>query len=239
MIFGNNPGNLKYDDRFQWQGLATPPKDDKGFCVFLTAEAGLRALAIDLRNQQVLHGLDTPESVISKFAPERDNNDVPAYVAAVYKRTGFTPNETIDLTDRQTLKSFMTAVIWQENGSCPYSAAQIADAVLLALPFKSDKTSMPKQAAPAPSSPPATIQGAAAAAGSSGLLIVIAQAELKRRNINMDPQELIAIATLLAPILHTAARVIQAISRTLVQKYAGIDIDDGNGHSPLLNGAKS
>jgi hypothetical protein len=235
-IANNNPGNLRYDDRFQWQGLATPPKDAEGFCVFLTPEAGLRALAIDLRNQQLLHGLRTIGAIIPRYAPAADHNNITAYITDVWHRTGFAPTEVLDLTNAADLESLVRAVIWHENGACPYSDAQLADAVALALPtHAAPQTSIVQTA---PSKPVVTLAGGAAAAGSSGLIMVIAQAELQRRHIAMEQNELLAIVALLAPVIHTAARIVQTISASIVRRYVGIDIQDGNGAAPFTRGER-
>lgn len=80
-----------------------------------------------------------------------------------------------------------------------------------------------------------TLQGAAAATGASGLLLIIIDSELKRRNIVMDPKELLAIMGLLGPAVHTTARVIHAIIRAAVRRWIGVDIDqpDGEATGPL------
>ena len=70
-----------------------------------------------------------------------------------------------------------------------------------------------------------SVSGGTAAATSSGILTIILGAELKRRNIAIDQEELLAVAALLAPTLHVSARVVTAIVRAAVKKWVGIDIE--------------
>lgn len=217
MINNNNPGNLRYLPSIPWQGLADPPSNEQGFCNFITAAKGLRALAIDLRNQQTEHGLRTISKIITKYAPPNDNQTIP-YILDVSRRTTFGPAKKLDLTNRSILAALMKAIIWHENGSCPYTDEQIAAAVAEALP---------EGPQPMPSKKPITPQGAAAASGAAGLIMVIAHAELQRHNIKMDDQELLAIMGLLAPTIHQLSRIVQAVTRHLVLRLTGVDIDKG------------
>lgn len=119
-IRNNNPGNLKGELGFMgFKGL-----DDKGYGTYDTPEAGLRAMAINIRNQQDLHGLNTVADIVTKYAPP-DENNTPAYIASVSKALGVKPDEKIDLHDPETLAKFMSASIKQENGTNPYSAKNI------------------------------------------------------------------------------------------------------------------
>lgn len=119
-IRNHNPGNLRGDQGFMgFSGV-----DDKGFAVFESPEAGLRALAINLRNQQDLHGLNSVADIVSKYAPSSEN-DTGGYIAQVSKALGVKPDERINLHDPQTLASLMNAVIKQENSVTPYSSKNI------------------------------------------------------------------------------------------------------------------
>lgn len=70
-----------------------------------------------------------------------------------------------------------------------------------------------------------TVQGGAAAAGSSGVLTIILGAELKRRGIDASPEELIAFASFLAPTLHVVSRISAAMTRAAIKKWFGVDIE--------------
>lgn len=115
-IRNNNPGNLTGDD--QWQGLVG--KDDGGYLKFDTPENGLRAMAIDFRNQQDKHGLNTVSDIISKYAPPNTNNTA-SYIKGVSASMGVQPDQKIDLHDPETMHRMMDAVIRHENGGNPYS----------------------------------------------------------------------------------------------------------------------
>lgn len=129
-IRNNNPGNIRYDGT-QWQGLVS--NDDKGFCVFSTAEYGIRALAINLLNQQTKHGLYTISQIISRYAPATENNTA-AYIAAVSDQSGIPADAHLDLlANSDQIFSIVDAIITHENGSDPYSESQIDNGINLAL----------------------------------------------------------------------------------------------------------
>lgn len=113
-----NPGNLRPGS--QWQGLATPPTDGQNYLVFTTPHYGLRAAALNLKNQQVKHGLRTVSAIITKYAPAADNNNTAAYIAAVAKRLGVTPDARLNMTNAATLERFLRAVVSHENGRGDY-----------------------------------------------------------------------------------------------------------------------
>lgn len=119
-IRNNNPGNLTGDH--SWQGRSGA--DDKGFVKFATPEAGLRAMAVNLKNQQDMHGLSTVQAIVAKYAPPTENN-TPAYVATVANALGVKPDEKIDLSKPGTLATMMHAMIQHENGVQPYSKDSI------------------------------------------------------------------------------------------------------------------
>ncbi|WP_207766108.1 hypothetical protein [Solimonas fluminis] len=113
-----NPGNLRPGS--QWQGLASPPTDGQNYLVFVSDHYGLRAAALNLKNQQVKHGLRTVRAIITKYAPASDNNNTAAYIAAVAKRLGVGADAQIDMTSPATLERFLRAVVSHENGRGDY-----------------------------------------------------------------------------------------------------------------------
>lgn len=152
----NNPGDL--EGSIPWQGLKG---HDGVYDVFDTPEDGIRALALDLLNQQRLHGLNTVEKIIPKFAPSADDNDVAAYIRAVRDGMPVRPDQVLDLTVPYTLKHFIEAVIIHENGACPYSDAQLVAGIDAALNPK--EPPMADASSPAPSNP---VQNTLTAGGS-------------------------------------------------------------------------
>ncbi|MFL9943738.1 hypothetical protein [Paraburkholderia graminis] len=122
-IRNNNPGNLN----FVGQDGATKEGGANGrFAVFQTAEAGLHALADQLRRYGT-RGINSVRAIISKFAPASENN-TQAYIGSVSKGLGIGADSALDLNDPRVVQSLMGAIIKVENGKNPYSAEQIAAA---------------------------------------------------------------------------------------------------------------
>lgn len=118
-IRNNNPGNIRWGDN--WQGLVTEPqRTDKSFCQFKSAEYGVRAMVVILRNYQRKYGLNTISKIISRWAPTNEN-DTAAYIASVSRSTGIPADQPIDATDSRIMMKLLPAIITHENGEQPYS----------------------------------------------------------------------------------------------------------------------
>jgi hypothetical protein len=141
-VRNNNPGNIDYNPRNNWQGqvgievgVAKPR-----FARFSEAKWGIRALAKLLLNYRGKDGMpgvgkpgiDTPLEFINRWAPSTENN-TRAYAQAIAKRLGVSVLAHIDITDPTTLTELVTGIIIHENGYNPYDAATIAAGVKLAL----------------------------------------------------------------------------------------------------------
>jgi hypothetical protein len=111
----NNPGDFKTG--ISWQGAIG---SEGGFITFSDVTWGLRALARDLTTKINSDGLDTITTLISKYAPATDSNDVPAYIDAVSNESGIGADEQLG-TDPDTLHSLMRAIVDHELGQ-PYGA---------------------------------------------------------------------------------------------------------------------
>lgn len=111
----NNPGNIRVGDN--WQGLTG--EDNAGFCTFAEPEFGIRALAKVLMSYQTKHGLRTLRGMISRWAPENEN-DTDAYIDSVCKQCCASPDNPYTLTPSRML-SLVTAIIKHENGQQPYA----------------------------------------------------------------------------------------------------------------------
>lgn len=121
-IRSNNPGNIRATGE-QWQGQIG---SDGGFVTFATPQAGIRALAKILLNYQDVHGLNTIEGLVNRWAPPEDKgNDTKAYVKAVADAIGFKPTTSLNLRDPEVLRRVATAVVHHENGTQPYPDALI------------------------------------------------------------------------------------------------------------------
>ena len=124
----NNPGNIRIGDN--WQGMSDTQRDDE-FVTFESPVWGFRALARVLKNYQARHGLDTVREIIYRWAPPNEN-DSESYVRSVAARTGFGPDEKLDLNDDVTLLSLAKAITHHENGMQPYSNETIMTGIRLA-----------------------------------------------------------------------------------------------------------
>lgn len=140
-IRNNNPGNIDYNPRNQWQGQLTPdPKIEPRFARFDTPENGIRALAkllINYRGKDGMpgvggKGIDTVLETINRWAPVVEN-DTSAYVNAVAKDVGVGPTDPIDIRDRRTLLAIVNGIIAHENGGNPYSFLSVNEGVRRAL----------------------------------------------------------------------------------------------------------
>lgn len=113
----NNPGNLR-----SWGGVPSVG----GFASFATPEAGLAAMAAQL-GLYGARGNDTLAGIIGAWAPPSENN-TPAYLADVAKRTGFDPGAHLNLGDPSVLSPLMQAMVQHEQGRQPFTADQYAAA---------------------------------------------------------------------------------------------------------------
>lgn len=125
-IRNNNPGNLERTG-IAWKGMS-PQQGDPRFIVFSEPKWGVRALARVLKTYEG-RGLDTVRAIVNRWAPPTENN-TSAYVAAVARALGVSPDARIDVTAR--LPELAGAIIRHENGVNPYSAADVAEWVRLA-----------------------------------------------------------------------------------------------------------
>lgn len=141
-VRNNNPGNIDFNPRNNWQGqlgleLGVPrPR----FARFDSPENGIRALAKLLLNYRGKDGMpgvggpgiDTVRETITRWAPGHEN-DTGAYVAAVAKALGVEPESVIDVRRPQVLRALVVEIIKHENGRQPYADAVIDEGVRRAL----------------------------------------------------------------------------------------------------------
>lgn len=129
-IRNNNPGNVRWGD--EWKGLVPETqRTDKSFCQFKSAEYGIRAMIIILRNYQRKHGLSTISGIINRWAPTNEN-DTQSYINSVAKATGVDPDQRIDTSDSRIMMKLLQAIIQHENGDQPYSFDVFVKAIDLA-----------------------------------------------------------------------------------------------------------
>lgn len=112
----NNPGNIRPEQPVNksWVGEKTP-STDKGFKQFVSMPYGYRAMFVNLKGY-FANGYNTITKIISAWAPQKDNNDTAAYIAAVARFTGKDPNELLTFQDTPTIRRIVMAISKQENG---------------------------------------------------------------------------------------------------------------------------
>lgn len=94
-----NPGNIRTGQ--PWQGLADV-QDDSGFCTFVDAEHGIRAMFIII-NSYAKQGINTISGIINRWAPPEDDNGTASYVAQVAAALGVKPTDTLINPQRGTM----------------------------------------------------------------------------------------------------------------------------------------
>lgn len=109
----NNPLNIRRN-RTAWQGLATE-QNDSAFFTFITPAWGYRAAFITLRNYKKLHGIDTIEEWIARWAPPVEN-DTDSYIKFVAGKAGILPCDKIDCSDKESMCRIVAAMSQMENG---------------------------------------------------------------------------------------------------------------------------
>jgi len=134
----NNPGNI-INDGTPWEGLSA--EQSGPFYKFKSAKWGIRAMARNLMTYSNKHAINTISGVISRWAPPTKElpdgvtvfeNDTKSYIAFVSKKTGIPPDRPIDLNNGIILVEIISAIIFYENGSMPYSNKDITDGIALA-----------------------------------------------------------------------------------------------------------
>lgn len=121
-----NPGNIRRSSTV-WMGMAAI-QNDPSFVVFVAPEYGIRAIAKIMRSYRAL-GLNTIREVIRRWAPPSENN-TDSYVSAVCAECSVGPDDNVDLDSVMPL--LVKAIIYHENGSCPYTEEQINSGIALA-----------------------------------------------------------------------------------------------------------
>ncbi|MBS9442267.1 structural protein [Photorhabdus heterorhabditis] len=118
-IRNNNPGNIRWGDN--WQGLVPESqRTDKSFCQFISPEYGIRAMIKVIRNYNRKYGINTVSGIISRWAPEIENNTA-GYINRVCKDTDVTRDQVVDVFNQAFMTKLIKAIITVENGSQPYS----------------------------------------------------------------------------------------------------------------------
>lgn len=116
-IRNNNPGNLSWLATNAYNGQIGR---DGALAIYDTPQNGLRAMALELKNDYQRKGFKTIDALITEWAPPHDNPTV-AYINAVSRALSFPPSIDLPL-NRVTWAKLVRAIIRQENANQdPYS----------------------------------------------------------------------------------------------------------------------
>lgn len=109
----NNPGNIRINgDLFRGE---IRPSTDKFFKQFETPAYGYRAIFKILRNYHTKYALGTIRKMITRWAPEKENNTA-AYIDAVSGYAGIKPDDPININDREQMIRIVAGMSKVENG---------------------------------------------------------------------------------------------------------------------------
>lgn len=118
---GCNPLNVKVFGN-KWKGLIG--QDERGHAIFARPEDGIRAGVKVIQTYANKYGLNTIESILSRFAAA-DSLTMGSYVDNVSHATGYGSNERLNLKDPEVLKKVVTAMMKQEIGDVPYLSERL------------------------------------------------------------------------------------------------------------------
>lgn len=128
----NNPGNIK-QGATPWNGQVG--KDSAGLVIFDSVENGIRALAMNLVNQQRKRKLNTLNSIFDIYAPSSDNNNPRQYALMVGNAIGVNPNENFVIS-QANIRPLIQAIISVELGkvAAAFITPQMIDAGISTVP---------------------------------------------------------------------------------------------------------
>ena len=108
----NNPGNIRRNSDV-FQGEVNPSRD-KDFKQFKSMAYGYRAVFKILSNYHRVYKLSTIRKMISRWAPENENNTA-AYVSLVSSYSGIGPDDLLNF-DREQMIRIVAGMSRVENG---------------------------------------------------------------------------------------------------------------------------
>lgn len=119
-IRNNNPGNLNYAGQ---EGATKETGPNGRFAVFGSMKDGIVALAKQLE-RYASRNIDSIESIISLYAPKGENN-THAYIMALAKKLGVSPNAHLNVKDQGTMEALINGIGGIENGAGRLNAQQV------------------------------------------------------------------------------------------------------------------
>jgi hypothetical protein len=139
--WNNNPGNLMSDGRTNWEGISKIlPKGQN--IQFNDYSSGYRAMARTLYNYGAKHGIGTPKDTVYRFAKSDPEAQKTRYMNFIKSRTGWAPDQKIDLTNIDTLQKLVPTMADFEIGpawTANHDPSVVSNAVTRAIPPKIKK----------------------------------------------------------------------------------------------------
>ena len=121
-----NPGDFDWTAKDKWQGLADPPLEPaprdgsrRRFLRTTAAVWGIRICFRDLITGQDRDGETTINQIIPEWAPPGENN-TERYKQIVCKKTGFAPDQQLDLHRYEHAVPLVKAIVDHEQGDPGY-----------------------------------------------------------------------------------------------------------------------
>ena len=138
-IRNNNPFNLEYREKEDWEGkLEHDPTIESRFERFISPEAGIRAGAINVLTHYS-RGDNTIFKLLHTLSPPSDN-PTKDYIEYVTRNMNVTQHEILDLTDPMILRGLSSAIIGLENKNYAYGDELLDGAVARALEHRPNLT---------------------------------------------------------------------------------------------------
>lgn len=111
-IRNNNPLNIRVGNN--WKGEVSQPTDHT-FEQFTEMKWGVRAAFVVLKNYIVRHKCNTIEKIITRWAPNNENN-TKAYIKSVCDRTNYKKDMQLDWSNSCQMITLFLAMCFVENG---------------------------------------------------------------------------------------------------------------------------
>lgn len=111
-IRNNNPLNIRVGNN--WKGEVSQPTDHT-FEQFTEMKWGVRSAFIVLKNYIVRHKCNTIEKIITRWAPNNENNTL-AYIRTVSERSNIKRDALLDWNNSCQMITLFLAMCFVENG---------------------------------------------------------------------------------------------------------------------------
>lgn len=109
----NNPGNIRISNT-NYKG-EIKPSQDRAFKQFESMPYGYRAMFVLIHTYKLRYGLDTIRKIISRYAPDNENN-TEVYINRVSKESGINTDEKLDTMSPTQMIPMIAAMSLVENG---------------------------------------------------------------------------------------------------------------------------